>query len=209
MIVYVVDTETTGLYGCDRGDRVVDIGIVEVDTERGTVIPVYSEIVGYDVSGWSEDQKNAWIFSHSDLTLDMVARAKPLEEIARDVRLILDGHVAASYNEEFDFGKFLCKSPWDVDCVLAPDIMLRAHRLIDGDYLFSDGSTSWPKLETAYRGLCPDDPAYLDGPQAHRALSDAVVASHVMLALIGRGEYPDRLDCFERSSFSVFAREGC
>lgn len=191
MRVFVVDTETTGLCGCDRGDRVVDIGIVEVDTERGTVMPVYSEIVGYDVSGWSEDQKNAWIFSHSDLTLDMVARAEPLEEIARDVRLILDGNVAASYNEGFDFDKFLFKSPWNVDCALAPDIMLRAHRLIDGDHLFSDGS-SWPKLETAYRGLCPDDPAHLDGPQAHRALSDAVVASYVMLALIGRGEYPAR-----------------
>lgn len=191
MIVYVVDTETTGLCGCDRGDRVVDIGIVEVDTEMGTVMPVYSEVVGYDVSGWSEGQKNAWIFSHSDLTLDMVARAEPLEEIARDVRLILDGNVAASYNEGFDFDKFLFKSPWNVDCALAPDIMLRAHRLIDGDHLFSDGS-SWPKLETAYRGLCPDDPAHLDGPQAHRALSDAVVASYVMLALIGRGEYPAR-----------------
>lgn len=191
MRVFVVDTETTGLCGCDRGDRVVDIGIVEVDTERGTVMPVYSEIVGYDVSGWSEDQINAWIFSHSDLTLDMVARAEPLEEIARDVRLILDGNVAASYNEAFDFDKFLFKSPWNVDCALAPDIMLRAHRLIDGDHLFSDGS-SWPKLETAYRGLCPDDPAHLDGPQAHRALSDAVVASYVMLALIGRGEYPAR-----------------
>lgn len=191
MRVFVVDTETTGLCGCDRGDRVVDIGIVEVDTEMGTVMPVYSEVVGYDVSGWSEDQKNAWIFSHSDLTLDMVARAEPLEEIARDVRLILDGNVAASYNEAFDFDKFLFKSPWNVDCALAPDIMLRAHRLIDGDHLFSDGS-SWPKLETAYRGLCPDDPAHLDGPQAHRALSDAVVASYVMLALIGRGEYPAR-----------------
>lgn len=191
MRVFVVDTETTGLCGCDRGDRVVDIGIVEVDTEMGTVMPVYSEIVGYDVSGWSEDQKNAWIFGHSDLTLDMVARAEPLEEIARDVRLILDGNVAASYNEAFDFDKFLFKSPWNVDCALAPDIMLRAHRLIDGDHLFSDGS-SWPKLETAYRGLCPDDPAHLDGPQAHRALSDAVVASYVMLALIGRGEYPAR-----------------
>ena len=191
MRVFVVDTETTGLCGCDRGDRVVDIGIVEVDTERGTVMPVYSEIVGYDISDWTEDQKNAWIFSHSDLTLDMVARAEPLEEIARDVRLILNGNVAASYNEAFDFDKFLFKSPWNVDCALAPDIMLRAHRLIDGDHLFSDGS-SWPKLETAYRGLCPDDPAHLDGPQAHRALSDAVVASYVMLALIGRGEYPAR-----------------
>ena len=121
----------------------------------------------------------------------MVSRAEPLEEIARDVRLILDGNVAASYNEGFDFDKFLFKSPWNVDCALAPDIMLRAHRLIDGDHLFSDGS-SWPKLETTYRGLCPDDPAHLDGPQAHRALSDAVVASYVMLALIGRGEYPAR-----------------
>lgn len=190
MRILVVDTETTGLDGCLCGDKVV--GIVRVDTEGKTVKPVYSEIVGYDISEWTEKQKDAWIFRNSDLTLDQVASGKPVEEVVEDVHGFLDGSVAASYNEAFDFSKFLQRRPWNVRCHLAPDIMLRAHRLVDGDIDFEDGSTSWPRLEKAYRELCPDDPADLNGPQAHRALSDAVVASHVMLALIGRGEYPAR-----------------
>lgn len=193
-MIYVVDTETTGLNGCFYGDKIVDIGIVGVDPERKSVIPVYSEIVGYDVSGWPDSQKDAWIFGHSDLTLEQVASGKPLDEVIGDVRLILDGHVAASYNEAFDFSKFLLQRPWSVRCTLAPDIMLRAHRLVDGDFMFEDGSTSWPKLETAYRELCPEDPAQLNGPQAHRALSDAVVASHIMLALIDRKLYPSEVE---------------
>lgn len=191
MIVHVVDTETTGLDGCPHGDKVVDIGIVRVDTEGRTIRPVYSEIVGYDVSGWEPEQRNAWIFSHSDLTLEQVASGKPLDEVVADVRRILDGNVAASYNEIFDFTKFLRRRPWSVRCRLAPDIMLRAHRLVDGDIDFEDGSTSWPKLEKAYRELCPDDPADLNGPQTHRALSDAVMASHVMLRLIEEKVYND------------------
>lgn len=37
------------------------------------------------------------------------------------------------------------------------------------------------------------DVAGMDGPQAHRALSDAVQAAHVLLRLVDRGIYPREL----------------
>ncbi len=190
MIVYLVDTETTGLKGCEHGDKVVDIGIVEVDTAQMTVEPVYSEIVGYDVGKWSDEDRNAWIFTHSDLNLSDISAGKPLDEVVREVREILNCKVCTSYNIEFDFGHFLSHIPWAVRCDLAPDVMIAAYGIVDGDFLFDDGGTSWPKLEKAYRILCPDDPVCLGGAQAHRALSDAMQASYVMLRLIGMGEYP-------------------
>lgn len=190
MIVYLVDTETTGLKGCYCGDKVVDIGIVEVDTAQMTVEPIYSEIVGYDVSKWSDEDRNAWIFTHSDLKLSDVSAGKPLDDVVREVREILNYNVCTSYNVNFDFGHFLSYAPWAIHCELAPDVMLAAHCIVDGDHLFDDGSTSWPKLQKSYTALCPDDPVRLGGVQAHRALSDAMQASHVMLRLIELGRYP-------------------
>ncbi len=201
MIVDVVDTETTGLCGCRYGDRIVDIGIVEVDTDALTVTPVYSEIVGYDVSVWEPEQRNAWIFSHSDLTLGKVAAGKPFGEVVGDVHRILDGRKVTSYNLSFDFHKFLIPRPWSVDCLLCPDIMTSAHRVVGGDLLLPYGGTSWPKLSKAYEVLCPGDPAEIGGSQAHRALSDAVVAGYVMVELIRRGVYPTNPGWFARSSF--------
>lgn len=190
MILHMVDTETTGLDG-GPSDLVLDIGIVEIDTGMKTVAPVYSEVVGYDVSGWSDRLRDSWIFSHSDLTPEMVSRGKPLEEVVGEVRGLLDGKTAVSYNEAFDFGKFLYRHPWSLRCDTAPDPMLIAHELVDGDIVFDDGSTSWPRLEKAYRVLCPGDPAGMGGPQAHRALSDALQASYVLLRLVDEGLYPE------------------
>lgn len=190
MIAYVIDTETTGLDGCMAGDMVLDVGIVAVDTVMKTLSPVYSEVIGYDIGTWNDRQRNAWIFGHSDLTLEDVSNGKPLDEAAEEVRRILAGNIATSYNVPFDFGKFLLRRPWEVRCQIAPDIMTSAHRLVDGDLEFDDGSTSWPRLEKSYGELCPGDPARLNGCQDHRALSDAMVASYVMLRLVDEGVYP-------------------
>jgi DNA polymerase III epsilon subunit-like protein len=190
MIVYLVDTETTGLNGCAHDDKIVDIGIVKVDTVRMIVEPTYSKIVGYDVSKWSDNDKNAWIFSHSNLRLSDVSAGKPLDEVVDEVHEILNRQICTSYNTDFDFERFLKQDPWNVNCELAPDVMLKAWYHVPGDYVFDDGSASWPRLEKAYRTLCPDDPVCLGGPQAHRALPDAMQASHVMLRLIETGGYP-------------------
>lgn len=194
MIVRVVDTETTGLGGWTHGDHVVDVGVAEADTAAGTVVPLYSQIVGHDVSRWSPEQRGAWIFSHSDLTLDDVAGARPAPAVAKELSGILSGRIVTSYNLGFDLDKFLLHPPWRVEpALLAPDIMIEAHRVVEGDLWSPNGSTSWPRLEKAYRELCPDDPAGMDGPQAHRALSDAVQAAHVLLRLVDRGIYPREL----------------
>ncbi|KUE73019.1 hypothetical protein AUQ37_03930 [Candidatus Methanomethylophilus sp. 1R26] len=188
--IFVVDTETTGLDGVPAGDLVLDIGIVRVDTVTGEVLPAYSKIVGYNVDDWDYAKRNAWIFGHSDLTLDDVRDGVPVSCVSEDVRTLLAGNIATAYNVPFDFGKFLRYRPWAVSCHLAPDIMIAAHNLVDGEYEFEDGSTSWPRLEKAYSQLCPTDPAGLNGVQKHRALSDAMAAAHVMLRLVNDGIYP-------------------
>lgn len=196
MRVLVVDIETTGLCGCPQ-DLVVEVAVADADTSSGRVGRIYSEVVGYDVSSWDDGLKGSWIFSHSDLTLEDVASGVPMDDVAEDVRRLLLGRPCTSYNREFDLGRFLSREPWGARPRSAPCVMLRASRLVEGDYLFSDGSTSWPRLSKAYAELCPEDPAAIGGEQTHRALDDALMAAYVLIELVARGEYPAAIpeDC--------------
>ena len=188
MKILVVDTETTGLEGCPR-DLVLEVAAVEADTSEGAVRPVYSQVVGYDVDAWSPGLGDSWVFRHSDLTLAEVSGGKPLREAAEEARALLDGRECTSYNVAFDFGRFLSRPPWGVRPRLCPDVMLRASRLVEGDHMFGGGSASWPKLSKAYAALCPGDPGGIGRRQRHRALEDAAMAAHVLLALDSMGEY--------------------
>lgn len=189
MIIYVLDTETTGLNGFPD-DFVVDIGIVEADTEANTVTPVFSSVVGYDTDDWSDDQKDSWIFTHSSLSLEYVKHAPRAKDVADQVRYILAGNNVTSYNMLFDFKKFLDHRPWDLKHLnirRMPDIMEAAAEYFEEPSPF--GGYRWPKLDRAYRELCPQDPAGISKGQEHRALSDAVAAGYVLLALYVRGFY--------------------
>ncbi|MDR1404097.1 MAG: 3'-5' exonuclease [Candidatus Methanoplasma sp.] len=186
--IYLIDTETTGLrgYPCDH---VVDVGICSVNPESGKIDDVYSSIVGHDVSLWDDAHRNAWIFSNTDLTLEAVSAAPPADEVAKEISKILSCEFVTSYNVGFDFDRFLVHPPYNIkSCVskVCPDPMLIAMNIcrIPGPY-----GNKWPRLEEAYAVLCPDDPARIGGVQDHRALSDARVASHVLVELYRRGFY--------------------
>ena len=193
MKIFVVDTETTGLRGPSYGDQVVEIGIASVDTETRTVRREFSKVVGYNVALWDGPHRDAWIFRNTNLTLRLVSLGTPIDEVREMVERIVGGQWTTSYNMDFDFGTFLNWYPWALDVRHAPCIMKAADRL--GPEIprkvhdMSTGSMSFPSLENSYKFLCPDDPAGLGGAQDHRALSDAVVASHVLLTLLDRGLY--------------------
>ena len=190
MRYFVVDTETTGL-GKNPNDKVVDIGIVALDTDTGSVEDVYSSVIGYDVESWDEQHRNAWIFSHSDLTLDDVRNAPPFSRVRDDVKSILVGKTVTSYNTVFDF-RFLLRDEWMLRgwFRLAPCIMEAATPVVGirlGDDAY--GWYKWPKLEEAYACLCPSDPVGIADGQDHRALSDARAAAYVLKAMMESGNY--------------------
>lgn len=185
MMVFVLDTETTGLNGSPE-DYVVDLGVVRVDTDTGEVMPVYDYVIRYDTEAWTPGQRQAWIFQHSDLSLLDVDNAlmNPVE-MAGDLSMLAEitKFPWTSYNTDFDYGKFLNRPPWNFVPRMYEDVMRMAGRYVPGDHVFDDGSTSWPRLEKAYKLLCPDDPARIKG-QKHRALDDAIQAAYVLLAVL-------------------------
>ena len=183
MRIYVIDIETTGLDGGPK-DHVVEVGIAMVDTVAMTVKGKYSSIVGHDVDAWDGEARDAWVFKNTDLTLERVQKAHPINRpgnVALDIdHMIRDGAVT-SYNTDFDFRRFLSRDPWILTLNVWPCVMQATMRHL--------GSKKRVSLEKAYNELCPDDPAGLGGRTMHRAMSDAVMAGHVLLGLIGRGAY--------------------
>lgn len=188
--IFVVDTETTGLEGAPA-DLVVDIGICRVSLSSRTVEDVYSSVLGYDTGEWDDRLKGAWIFENTDLGLDDVESARPALDVIGDVRRILRRQPVTSYNTAFDFGKFLYKEPWSLQgwFLECQDIMLAATDACKLPSEYYGRSYRYPKLDAAYSKLVEGDPAGIRGHQDHRALSDARMASHVMIALSDAGLY--------------------
>ncbi len=189
MLIYVIDTETTGLSGYPE-DLVIEIGIAEVDTDAFTVEPAFESLVGYDTDQWCDRWKESWIFSHSTLNLKDLKTAPKLKDVVDQVRYMLVGENVTSYNMPFDFKKYLDRKPWNlrnIGCVKMPDIMEAAADYFKEPSPF--GGYRWPRLERAYKVLCKDDPAGINNKQEHRALSDAIAAGYVLLALYKAGTY--------------------
>jgi DNA polymerase-3 subunit epsilon len=188
--IYVLDTETTGLKGAPD-DVIVDIGVCKVDIKSGTVKPVYSSVVGYETSKWNDYRRNAWIFDNTDLTLDMVHSAPPFSKVLEDISALLSGNRVTSYNTEYDMDKFLYRDPWSMkgQFTLCTDIMKAAMYVCKVPSQYYGREYQYPKLDLAYSTITDGDPAGIGGKQDHRALSDAMVASHVMIQMYRDGTY--------------------
>ncbi len=205
-MVLIIDTETSGLKGYPK-DRVLEIGIAEYDERTGEVREVYSSMVTYPDLKEHCDKKERtegpiWIFRHSDLSLEKIlAEGKDVSLVAEEVRNIVRNQRVTAYNVDFDFSKFLLKEQWNLDCIIAYDIMVLAtDRVYDlaEDNLIEDmelqrrllneretcgQEDKWIRSIDAYRALCPEDPMKLEKMQ-HRAMDDAVMEGWVLKALV-------------------------
>ncbi|MDR3283444.1 MAG: hypothetical protein LBS92_07565 [Candidatus Methanoplasma sp.] len=182
--IFVLDTETTGLDG-GPCDVVVDVGVCAVDLFAETARDVYSSIVGYDVSKWDDRRKNAWIFKNTDLTVDMVAAATPQPDVRADLARILRGKRVTAYNVPFDMDKFLYREPWGLRGLFreCTDIMAAATEVCKLPSQLYGCKYRFPKLDHAYSAITEGDPAGIEGKQDHRALSDARMASQLMIRM--------------------------
>ncbi|MDR0335029.1 MAG: 3'-5' exonuclease [Methanomassiliicoccaceae archaeon] len=186
--VFVIDTETTGLDGAPK-DKVVDIAICRVTLGGDSVDTVYSSIVGHDTSKWNNELRHAWIFENTDLTAEMVRNAPPEADVVRDVSRILSGKNVTSFNYSFDFDKFLYRQPWSLRDIIVPFkcVMIASKDVCRLPGMYED--YKYPRLDQAYSMIVKGDPAGIAGKQAHRALSDAVMASYILLELYRTGHY--------------------
>lgn len=198
----IIDTETTGLDGAP-GDRVLEIGIANLDEVRFTVNPLYEALVRYpDEEEFFELKGHVWVFENTDLSPGLIeSMGDPVDAVVKQVRRLVAGRTATAYNAQFDFGRFLSKAPWDLGryCTVTMDIMEGATKVVE-ELARSDAIEDkplqrrlldewdshpgkWVRAIDAYKALCPDDPAGLGGAQTHRALDDAMQEAHILRAI--------------------------
>lgn len=175
------------------GDLVVDIGICEVSLSNRTVKPVYSSIVGYDTESWTDKMKTSWIFENTDLTIEEVESAKRLSKVKKEIEDLVKDRWLTTYNVQYDLDKFLYRFPWNLkgSFMECRDIMFSARDIckLKSPY-YGVSEYRYPKLDYAYAHILNgEDPAGIHGVQDHRALSDAKVASYLMIELFDNGNY--------------------
>lgn len=178
--LFVLDTETTGLQGIRYGDKIVEVGIARVDLDRGRVFPEFGRIVHNDLN---LQEKNSWVFQHTDLTPeDVMTSPWSVEEIGHELISHYGDKVFTAYNISFDFDSFLNHDPWSFRPRLAPCIMEESAARYSPE-------GRWFSAQAAYDMLCPSNPAnLLDGREEHRALSDAVCEGYILLSLLEKNE---------------------
>ena len=170
--LFVLDLETTGLAGTEEGDKILEIGVARVDLLAGEVHPEFSHVVHQFLT---PQEKTCWAFQNTSLTVNEVKESPWSLHMCLDLlnmfTNVING-VFTSYNVAFDFDLFL--KPLGFRPKMAPCIKVEC-----GDY-YNGGK--WFKAQEAYNLLCPDNPAGVpDGIEEHRALSDAVLESWILL----------------------------
>lgn len=185
--IYVIDTETSTtrwIEGIPDG-HIVEIGVAKVDLDRGYVMPMFDSVVCD-----SEADPNAWVFRNTDLTYDTVMAGNGPDAVSRLLESRLRGREVTSYNITFDRMMLERDMPSLNDAVeWGKDIMVQAAEVPEIPRKHAGGD-SWPKAEDSYNFLCPTDPCHLKGREKHRALADAEMEGHILLALYERGLWP-------------------
>ena len=163
------------------------MGIVCANTENKTVTPVFYAPIYQELE---PKDLEAWIFKTKHMDPTEITGAPFGEEVvANIVAEIIEGETVTTYNTAFDLDLFI--EPWlentfyyRAPCLMkAADQVEEIPRTVHADY------TSWPSLKASYYQLCGGKA----GLQMHNALTDAMVAGEILLALMERGLYdPDR-----------------
>ncbi len=176
--ILIIDIETTGFI--NKGGKIVEIGIVELDTENGNRKVVFDKVT-HEKGITRNEVENSWIIKNSDLSVEDVRLSKRLDLLKNEIQGIINNYPAGAtaYNRSFDFDflesrgfKFLKKLPCPM--ILSTNILK-----LPGKY----GDFKWPKVEEAYDYFFSNN----NYTEKHRGADDAMHEAEIVFELIKRG----------------------
>jgi len=176
--ILVIDIETSGLK--PAVDKIFEIGLVSLDLETGKIIELFDSLLRED--GLTGAHHSSWIFSNSDMTVEMVRNAPPASEVYPQVQAILDLYPlgCTAFNRSFDVG-FLesrgIKLSRNLQCpmLIATNICkLPSPRGI---------GYKWPRVPEAYKFFFPES----DYDEKHRGCDDAKHEAEIVYELYKLG----------------------
>jgi DNA polymerase-3 subunit epsilon len=171
MKIAIIDIETTGFIV--TMDAIVEIGIVLVDTDTKEITKIFDSVVK-DKNFNPKIHNNSWIFDNSDLVINDVINAEPLEMHRATLQTIFDTYYVTAFNKAFDL-RFLRSRGFtlrDITCLMKSGKSC-------GIVLYENGEHKPPSVEEAYSALFPDE-YYVE---AHRGGDDAMHEAKILLKL--------------------------
>ena len=164
---------------CETGGKTIYDPLFEV--AGATLNPVTGDIeeaFDYIIKNANFDE-NAWIFSNSDLTPELVRNGFELENIRWTIQALFDTMPVAAYNSQFDFG-VLENLKFRIPHKL-PDPMLISTNILrlPGKY----GNYKWPKVTECL------DYFHIHENEPHRAAADAKLEARIIYELIKLGKF--------------------
>lgn len=180
--ILVIDIETTGFL--QKGGKIVEVGIVELDLSTGNRNILFSEVCRED-GITKEEVENSWIVANSSLTTNEIKQSDNLKHLQGEIQRIIDEYPlgATAFNNTFDFGfmedrgfSFSKKLPCPM--MLSTDICKIPNK--NGYKGFK-----WPKVEEAYDFFFPNR----NYVEEHRGADDAFHEARIVFELYERGVF--------------------
>lgn len=167
--ILIIDIETTGFL--KNGGSIVEIGAVELDLDTSEITEVFNSLCREKIL--NSKHRDAWIFSNSDLTVEMVRDAPEFEDVAIKFQELINSYPLGltSYNRIFDV-TFLHDRGFTFPKLLPCPMLLSTDICeIPSPY----GGNKWPKVEEAFNHFFPDFPYIEKHRAAHDALHEAMI----------------------------------
>ncbi len=156
----VIDLETTGLYPAME-DEICELGLVRV--EDGKMGTEYSRLVN---PGRAMDPAAAQV---SGISMEMLDGQPAFEEVSDEYLKLFEGAIIVAHNAEFDMA-FLQRKLVRMGCAQLPNPVLDTLELARAQ---DDGGPYSLGILANRLGI--------EGPHAHRALDDAIMAARVLI----------------------------
>jgi len=180
--ILIIDIETTDFF--DRGGKIVEIGIVELDLNSGNTEILFDNVMHERPITLAEVQ-NAWIVKNSDLTVEAIRRSEQLEFYRAEIQQILNGCPAGAtaYNNEFDFGfmedrGFVFPKKLPCPMKLSTNICKLPKRRGSG--------YKWPNVQECWNHFFGETTGYVE---KHRGADDAAHESKIVYELYKMGVF--------------------
>lgn len=181
MGLYVIDLETTGIYGYPR-DKILELALVRINDNLSKEL-ILDTLVSHP-ERYRELIDNCWWSGYSGVKFDDLLNSPSTEEIWDKLKFILRGERLTSWNVAFDLSKFIAKMEYEygkIGYVKEKCPMWASGRQMK----FVFGRVKPLKLEDAanFYQIPRSEEDY------HRARFDTLLAADVIIEMIKKGHY--------------------
>ncbi len=180
--IHVLAISKTG----DKGfplDQVIEVAVFRVDLAQNMMESVFDTLVRQDTATWSEEV-TAHVKETYGITPETVEMGRQEDEVAKDLRDILQDKVITGFDVKGDFMGHLMNEPYD----LAKEAEVCSAVSARTSFIYRPETPDQTMaLRMSYDMILPDDPA--GAGEDLGAYGDAARASALLIELRNRGLY--------------------